>query len=82
MPREEEGTIKVSKLPVCNNRLHGHLACLRPVKGVVQFPNHMPFSSLDNILSVNPISQGDGFSPKVAQNLSTTTSPFVGVQRC
>ncbi|KAM7485389.1 hypothetical protein LguiA_001398 [Lonicera macranthoides] len=83
VPREKEGTIKASKLPVCNNRLHGHLACLRPVKEVVQCPNHMPFSSLENILSVNPISLGDGFSPKVAQNLSTTTSsPFVGVQSC
>ncbi|PSS23901.1 Kinesin-like protein [Actinidia chinensis var. chinensis] len=50
VPREKEATLQASKLPICN-QLRGHLACLRPVK-VIQSPNHLPFSPLQNILNV------------------------------
>ncbi|KAI8011905.1 Kinesin-like protein KIN-10A [Camellia lanceoleosa] len=48
--REKEATVHASKLPICN-QIRGHLACLRPVKGI-QGPNHVPFSPLENILNV------------------------------
>ncbi|XP_059650854.1 kinesin-like protein KIN-10A [Cornus florida] len=83
VPREKELTFLASKLPICNNQLQGHLACLRPVKGV-QCPTHLPLSPLENKLPITPnaqhyMKQGDGFSPKVAQHLSST--PFITVRR-
>ncbi|KAA8548912.1 hypothetical protein F0562_000596 [Nyssa sinensis] len=82
VPREKEATLQASKLPICNNQLGSHLACLRPVKGS-QCPNHIPFSPLENKLPGTPNShlmqQGDGFSPKIAQHLSST--PFITVRR-
>ncbi|GFY81707.1 P-loop containing nucleoside triphosphate hydrolases superfamily protein [Actinidia rufa] len=50
VPREKEAALQASKLPICN-QLRGHLACLRPVK-VIQGPNHLPFSPLQNIRNV------------------------------
>ncbi|KAJ4956930.1 hypothetical protein NE237_013713 [Protea cynaroides] len=45
--KEKEATIQARKLPICNNQLSGHLACLRPVKGT-QRANPLLFSSLEN----------------------------------
>ncbi|KAH0470205.1 hypothetical protein IEQ34_001763 [Dendrobium chrysotoxum] len=50
VPKEKEATVFVSKLPTCNNQLNSHLACLRPTKNTVQWPNQFPFSSLENTL--------------------------------
>ncbi|KAF8401946.1 hypothetical protein HHK36_012897 [Tetracentron sinense] len=75
--KEKEATVQASTLPLCNNQLNGHLACLRPVKGI-QRPNHHPLSSLENKfpISLNSpfMQQVDVFSPKVGPNLSTTTA--------
>ncbi|XP_058201957.1 kinesin-like protein KIN-10A [Rhododendron vialii] len=49
--REEEATVPVSKLPICN-QLRCHLACLRPVKGIQAQNHHIPFTSMENILNV------------------------------
>ncbi|KAK6914115.1 Kinesin motor domain, partial [Dillenia turbinata] len=76
--KEKEATVLASKLPICSNQLGGHLACLRPTKGL-QSPNHVPFASLENKLNVNSDSHftrpGDGFSPKLGRNFSPT--PYV-----
>ncbi|KAF8394248.1 hypothetical protein HHK36_020455 [Tetracentron sinense] len=74
--KEKEGTVQANKLPIFNNQLSGHLACLRPVKGI-QRPSHLPFSSLENKLPINsnsPFKQkvDHGFSTKVGQNFSAT----------
>lgn len=80
--REKEATIQVSKLPRCSNQLQGHLACLRPVKGgMVQPPNHLPLTSLENkipLMSNSCLTQKDetAFSPNVAQKTSPI-SPYV-----
>ncbi|XP_072964935.1 kinesin-like protein KIN-10A [Typha angustifolia] len=65
--KEKEAATQVSKLPICNNQLNSHLACLRPIKKAVQRPNHIPFSSLENTLPVglNPL-HPDGLSPKLS----------------
>ncbi|KAI4373898.1 hypothetical protein MLD38_011958 [Melastoma candidum] len=34
VPKEKEATFLASKLPICNNPLRGHLACIRPAKGI------------------------------------------------
>ncbi|XVF28570.1 hypothetical protein REPUB_Repub15cG0041300 [Reevesia pubescens] len=82
--KENEGTIKATKLPICNN---GHLACLRPAKGL-QITNHLPLSPLpltplENKLPLTPITrfshQGDDLSPKLSPHLSST--PFFTVRR-
>ncbi|KAK9287853.1 hypothetical protein L1049_016295 [Liquidambar formosana] len=82
VPREKEATVQAGKLPICNNQLRGHLACLRPTKGM-QCPTHIPFSPLENKLPLTPMpcfaQPGDGFSPKVAQNLSST--PYITTRR-
>ncbi|KAL2486785.1 P-loop containing nucleoside triphosphate hydrolase superfamily protein [Abeliophyllum distichum] len=54
---EKEAATQTSKLPICNNQLlHGHVACLRPVKPI-QCWSHLPFSPLENKLSAaTPIS--------------------------
>lgn len=80
IPREKEATTRTSDLPVCNN---GHLACLRPLKPI-QRTIHLPFSPLENKLAATPNSphvtqQGDCYSPKIAQHLSST--PFITVRR-
>ncbi|KAK6929749.1 Kinesin motor domain [Dillenia turbinata] len=76
--KEKEATVLASKLPICSNQIGGHLACLRPTKGL-QPPNHVPFASLENKFNVNfdthLMLPGDGFSPKLARNFSPT--PFV-----
>ncbi|XP_010262391.1 PREDICTED: kinesin-like protein KIN-10A [Nelumbo nucifera] len=78
--KEKEATIQSSKLPICNNPLSGHLACLRPVKAIQQL-NHIPFSSLENKLPIasNPPSafkhQVEGFSPRLGENFSP--APYV-----
>ncbi|KAM7462513.1 hypothetical protein LguiA_030634 [Lonicera macranthoides] len=81
VPREKEADIPASKLPVCNTQLNGHLACLRPIKGA-QWLTHLPFSPLENKFPVTPISQlqGESFSPKIVQNLNSTT-PFITHRR-
>lgn len=72
-----------AKLPLCNNNTNGHLACLRPAKGI-QCPSHLPPSPLplrplENKLPLTPNScfskPGDGLSP----NFSST--PFITVRR-
>nr|CAD1820890.1 unnamed protein product [Ananas comosus var. bracteatus] len=63
--KENEAATQVSRLPICNNQLNGHLASLRSAKKAVQRPNHIPFSSLENI-GVNT-QHPDGLSPKVSQ---------------
>ncbi|KAL8486671.1 hypothetical protein ACS0TY_023385 [Phlomoides rotata] len=83
VPKEKEATTRADKLPVCNNQLPGHLACLRPVMPV-QWPNRQPFSPLENKVPTTPISQcikkvDDGCSPELAPHLSTT--PFITVRR-
>lgn len=77
---EKEVTTPVGKLPICNNQISSHFACLRAVKKPSQQANHLPLSSLENKLSVAMnntfmMNQGEGFSPKVGQKLSS--SPFV-----
>ncbi|XP_052206359.1 kinesin-like protein KIN-10A [Diospyros lotus] len=50
--REKEATMQASKLPICS-QLRGHLACLRPVKGILAPPpRHLPLNPLENILNV------------------------------
>ncbi|KAK6265621.1 hypothetical protein QUC31_016458 [Theobroma cacao] len=79
VPKENEATIRASKLPICNN---GHLACLRPAKGV-QIINHLPLSPLENKLPLTPSNrfslQGDDLSPKLSPHLNST--PFITVRR-
>ncbi|KAL0414290.1 UNVERIFIED_CONTAM: Kinesin-like protein KIN-10A [Sesamum radiatum] len=71
--KDKEATTKTSKLPICNNQVHGRLACLRPMKSI-QPPSHLPFSPLENKLPNTPNSHigkkaDDCFSPKIAQHL-------------
>ncbi|XP_038971228.1 kinesin-like protein KIN-10A [Phoenix dactylifera] len=51
--KEKEAATPVGKLPICNNQLNCHLACLRLIKKITQQPNHIPFSSLENMLPAN-----------------------------
>ncbi|CAL9148215.1 kinesin-like protein KIN-10A [Musa acuminata AAA Group] len=53
--KEREACTQVNKLPICNNRLNSHLACLRPIKKGIQKPDHVPFDSIENTL---PIKKG------------------------
>ncbi|KAK4427827.1 Kinesin-like protein KIN-10A [Sesamum alatum] len=81
--KDKEATTKTSKLPICNNQVHGRLACLRPMKSI-QPPSHLPFSPLENKLVITPNSHigkkgDDCFSPKIAQHLSST--PLVTLRR-
>ncbi|KAL2230095.1 UNVERIFIED_CONTAM: Kinesin-like protein KIN-10A [Sesamum indicum] len=81
--KDKEATTKTSKLPICNNQVHGRLACLRPMKSI-QPPSHLPFSPLENKLPNTPNSHigkkaDDCFSPKIAQYLSST--PLVTLRR-
>ncbi|KAJ8639228.1 hypothetical protein MRB53_015922 [Persea americana] len=73
---EKEATIQASKLPICNSHISSHLACLRPIKKAIQRPNHLPFSSLENKLSVasnnlSMIDQGESFSPRTGKKFSS-----------
>lgn len=83
VPREKEATVRTSKLPICNNQIRGHLACLRPVKGIQSPAHHLPLSPLENKLPLTPNScfmqQGDGFSPQVAHHLTPT--PFINMRK-
>ncbi|XWS08770.1 hypothetical protein CRYUN_Cryun40dG0029400 [Craigia yunnanensis] len=83
VPKENEATVKASKLPICNN---GYLACLRP-KGL-QITNHLPLSPLpltplENKFPLTPSTrlshQCDDLSPKLSPHLSST--PFITVRR-
>ncbi|KAF9595875.1 hypothetical protein IFM89_005361 [Coptis chinensis] len=73
--KEKEATVQASKLPICNNQMNYHLACLRPLK-IIQRPNNLPFSSLENKLQVSSKLPSafkqhvDSFSPKLGQCLS------------
>ncbi|XWS13874.1 hypothetical protein CRYUN_Cryun36dG0076300 [Craigia yunnanensis] len=82
--KENEATVKASKLPICNN---GYLACLRPAKGL-QITNHLPLSPLpltplENKLPLTPSThishQCDDLSPRLSPHLSST--PFISVRR-
>ncbi|RWW83376.1 hypothetical protein BHE74_00008124 [Ensete ventricosum] len=53
--REKEACTQVDELPICNNQLNSHLACLRPIKKGIQKPDHVPFDSIENTL---PIKKG------------------------
>ncbi|KAL2469680.1 P-loop containing nucleoside triphosphate hydrolase superfamily protein [Abeliophyllum distichum] len=82
--KEKEATTLAGELPICNNQLHGHLACLRPLKPI-QRMIHLPFSPIENKLAATPNTphvtlQGDCYSPKIGQHLSST--PFITVRRC
>ncbi|KAK4478201.1 hypothetical protein RD792_017484 [Penstemon davidsonii] len=85
VPKEKESATSTMKLPICNNQLCGRLACLRPVKPIIQRLSHMPFSSLENkMVATTPDSnftkKGDScFSPMIDQQLSLT--PFGNVRR-
>ena len=52
MAKEREACTQVNKLPICNNQLNSHLACLRPIKKGIQKPDHVPFDSIENTLPV------------------------------
>ncbi|XVF62833.1 hypothetical protein PTKIN_Ptkin09bG0040300 [Pterospermum kingtungense] len=83
--KENEATVKATKLPICNN---GYLACLRPAKGL-QITNHLPLSPqpltpLENKLPLTPSTRfshpcDDLSSPKTSPHLSST--PFITVRR-
>ncbi|XP_010935957.1 kinesin-like protein KIN-10A [Elaeis guineensis] len=76
--KEKEAATQVGKLPIFNNQLNGHLACLRPSKKTPQRPNHIPFSSLENTLPVVSSQHPEGFSAKVSQmNVSYLTGLLV-----
>ncbi|TYH27183.1 hypothetical protein ES288_A02G049200v1 [Gossypium darwinii] len=89
VPKENEAIVKASKLPICNK---GHLACLRPAKGL-QITNHLPLSPLQlTPLPLTPLenklplttstrlsNQGDDLSPKLSPHLSST--PFITARR-
>lgn len=67
VPKEKEGTVLANKLPVWNNQLRYHLACLRPAKSI-QCLNHLPLASLENKLPLDPntlLTQRLGSSPMV-----------------
>ncbi|KAK3015934.1 LOW QUALITY PROTEIN: hypothetical protein RJ639_005749 [Escallonia herrerae] len=70
VPKEKEATMLASKLPICNNQVSGHLACLRPVKGGVKSSSHLPLSPLENLLPVTP----NLCSPR-------SSTPFITVRR-
>ncbi|RRT43149.1 hypothetical protein B296_00056617 [Ensete ventricosum] len=53
--REKEARTQVDELPICNNQLNSHLACLRPIKKGIQKPDHVQFDSIENTL---PIKKG------------------------
>ncbi|XP_041001827.1 kinesin-like protein KIN-10A isoform X1 [Juglans microcarpa x Juglans regia] len=83
VPREKEGLIQAIKLPLCNKKVNGHLACLRSAKGV-QCPSHLsqsplPLRPLENKLPLTPNSRcwqpGDSLSP----NYSST--PYITDRR-
>ncbi|XP_030463998.1 kinesin-like protein KIN-10A [Syzygium oleosum] len=79
VPREKEGMVLASKLPVWNNQLRYHLACLRPAKSI-QCLNHVPLTPLENKLPLDPntllTQRGGGVSsPKLVQRLGS--SPLV-----
>ncbi|PIA45464.1 hypothetical protein AQUCO_01700768v1 [Aquilegia coerulea] len=63
--KENEATIQVCKLPICNNQSNIHLACLRPVKGIQR--SNLPFSSLENKLQFTrgELHVSPQFSPKL-----------------
>ncbi|KAF8015835.1 hypothetical protein BT93_H1395 [Corymbia citriodora subsp. variegata] len=79
VPREKEGTVLANKLPMWNNQLRYHLACLRPAKSI-QCLNHLPLTPLENKLPLDPntlLTQRGGVvsSPKSVQRLGS--SPMV-----
>lgn len=77
--KEKEAVIPARELPVCNtNELHGHLACLRPTKGI-QFSNHGPLSRLP--LSPKPCftRQDECLLPSLTQDLNS--SPYINALR-
>ncbi|KAG2722009.1 hypothetical protein I3843_02G094400 [Carya illinoinensis] len=83
VPREKEGLIQAIKLPLCNNKVNGHLACLRSAEGM-QCRSHLsqsplPLRPLENKLPLTPNSRclqpGDSLSP----NYSST--PYITVRR-
>ncbi|KAE8688399.1 nucleolar MIF4G domain-containing protein 1-like [Hibiscus syriacus] len=48
--KENEATVKASKLPLCSN---GYLACLRPAKDL-QITNQLPLTPMENKLPLTP----------------------------
>ncbi|CAM8995125.1 unnamed protein product [Rhodiola kirilowii] len=81
--KEKETTMQVRQLPICNNQLKGHLACLRSLNGSKPPATCLPFSPLENKLPITPVScykqQTDCFSPKLAENIVTT--PFITTRK-
>ncbi|KAI5649605.1 hypothetical protein M9H77_35610 [Catharanthus roseus] len=82
VPREKEASTLTTKLPICNNQLGGHLACLRPLKGIQQI-FHLPFSPIENKLPVTPtptaIKHDCYTSPDLPEHLNST--PFITLRR-
>ncbi|KAI3442108.1 Kinesin motor domain-containing protein [Psidium guajava] len=79
VPREKEATILANKLPMWNNQIRCHLACLRPAKSI-PCSSHLPLTPLENKLPLDPNSLltqrgGDISSPKLVQCLGS--SPLV-----
>ncbi|KAF6156206.1 hypothetical protein GIB67_030209 [Kingdonia uniflora] len=72
--KENEASVYTSKLPICNNQLNVHLACLRPTRVIQQ--SNQPFRELENKLQNSSTSPSaflqhiEGFSPRVGQNVS------------
>ncbi|XP_058094645.1 kinesin-like protein KIN-10A [Magnolia sinica] len=75
--KENEATIQASKLPICNNHVSSHLACLRPIKKAIQRSDHLPLASLENrlLIALNSPSKGEGFPPKISQKFGS--APFL-----
>uniref|UniRef100_A0A7N0V9N8 Uncharacterized protein n=1 Tax=Kalanchoe fedtschenkoi TaxID=63787 RepID=A0A7N0V9N8_KALFE len=82
IPKEKETAMQVSQLPICNNQLEGHLACLRPLNGA-RLPTCLPFTPLENKLPITPVAcykqQPDNLSPKLSENIVTT--PFITTRK-
>ncbi|KAL5851766.1 hypothetical protein ACOSQ3_006884 [Xanthoceras sorbifolium] len=84
VPKENEATTVVSKLPFCNQS-NGHLACLQSIRGsqcATQFPaSPLPLSPIENKLPLTPSScfskQGDCLSP----NPHLSSTPFITLRR-
>lgn len=82
VPKEKESAFEAIKLPICNNKSQGYLACLQPLNHLPLSPH--PVTPLENKLPLSPLENKlpltcDGLSPKLAQHLSST--PFITLRK-